>query len=136
MLCSPLKRARQTAEAISKACHLDSIIIDDLAERNLGVYEGLTKAEIQVRYPDLYVSNCTHLVDGAPTGGESQREFERRIRRVLSEIKQLYDGQQVLLVTHGFVAMMINKIMKRLSFDEMYAFHMGNGEIISYTLTS
>ena len=39
--------------------------------------------------------------------------------------RTFHQGEWYRLVTHGFVAMMINKIMKRLSFDEMYAFHMG-----------
>lgn len=132
IVTSSLLRARHTAEIINEALRIPLIVSDDFQERSFGVYEGLTQEEVMEKYPDLYKRKCTRQLDDAPTNGETYRQFDERIRSARAGLEKEYYGQKVLLVTHGFVARIINSYYKDLSFEEMLEFDLGNCEIIVY----
>ena len=54
IVSSPLARARQTAEALSRVVGVDVETDDRLKERSFGLFEGLTGAEIEERFPEQY----------------------------------------------------------------------------------
>ena len=132
IVSSPLLRARQTAEVICKALSMPMAVIDEFAEINMGVYEGLTKEEIAAKYPYLWASLTKRPIDKAPDGGETQREFDLRVAAGMEKLKAQYGENKVLLVCHGFVARVINRQMKGLSFEEMHTFVLGNCEVVKY----
>ena len=51
LLCSPLGRARATACVVERALSLAAEIDDDLAESDIGRWEGLTRAEVEEAFP-------------------------------------------------------------------------------------
>ena len=133
IVVSPLTRARQTADAVHRLRpELPVVVMEEFAERNVGVYEGLTGAEIQQRYPQLWARGCTRRTDDAPDGGETVRQLDQRIARGLAKLKEAYADKTVLLVCHGGVSKAINRQMTGLSYDEMYDFVLGNGEVAEY----
>jgi broad specificity phosphatase PhoE len=134
VVSSPMLRARQTADIVCAELGMEYIIYPQFAERNVGVYEGLTKAEIMERYPDLWAKNCTSLADDAPDGGETLRQACSRIDEGLDKLKQEYPDKTVLLICHGFVARAINRYACNLSFDEMLGFFLKNCDIVKYNL--
>lgn len=134
IVSSSLRRARQTAEIIQEAFGLPLILSDDFRERNMGVYEGLTEAEIIERYPDLWARRCTRRLDDAPTNGETYQQFIDRIASALMRLKEDHAGQSVLLVTHSFVARVIHKHLNGLSFDDMHGFQLANCEIAAFAI--
>lgn len=133
IVTSPLQRARVTAEQIC-AYHKEIPLIemDEFREVCVGVYEGLTGAEAQERYPDLWARKCTRQLDDAPTGGETARQVDSRVAKGLAILKEKYPEKRVLLVCHGFVSRAINRQMRGLSFDEMHEFSLGNCEVVKY----
>lgn len=133
IVTSPLQRARTTAEQI-RAYHKDIplIVMDEFREVCVGVYEGLTGAEAQERYPDLWARKCTRQADDAPTGGETARQVDSRVAKGLGVLKEKYPDKRILLVCHGFVSRTINRQMKGLSFEEMHEFSLGNCEVVTY----
>jgi broad specificity phosphatase PhoE len=93
VLCSPLRRARETCELtgfsdVAKIC-------DDLREWDYGEYEGLTTPEIRERDPDWDLWR-----DGCP-GGERPAEIGTRVDRVLAQFAGV-DGD-ALAFAHGHV---------------------------------
>jgi probable phosphoglycerate mutase len=92
VLCSPLSRARETAQLAGLEC---SGLRDDLMEWDYGDYEGLTTPQIRETRPDWWLWR-----DGCP-GGESPADVGARTDRVIAEIAEL-DGA-VALVAHGHV---------------------------------
>ena len=60
IVTSPLQRARATAEQIS-VYHRDVpvIVIEEFREVCVGVYEGMTREEVQEKYPELWARRCT-----------------------------------------------------------------------------
>ena len=133
IVTSPLQRARVTAEQIcAYHKHIPLIEMDEFREVCVGVYEGLTGAEAQERYPDLWARKCTRQLDDAPTGGETTRQVDIRVAKGLAILKEKYPDKRILLVCHGFVSRAINRQMRGLSFDEMHEFSLGNCEVVAY----
>jgi broad specificity phosphatase PhoE len=92
VLCSPLTRARDTAQLAGLEC---SGLRDDLLEWDYGEYEGITTPAIREQRPDWYLWR-----DGAP-GGESPDDVAARCDRVIAEARAA-DGD-VALVAHGHI---------------------------------
>lgn len=91
VLCSPLQRARRTAELAGFG---DRLVLDpDLIEWNYGAYEGRTSDEIQRDVPNWLVFR-----DGCP-GGESPAQVAERVDRVIARLRG-GDGPS-LVVAHG-----------------------------------
>lgn len=133
IVTSPLQRARATAEQI-RIYHkeIPLVVMEEFREVCVGVYEGLTREEVQEQYPDLWARNCTRQLDDAPTGGETARQVDSRVAKGLAILKEKYPEKRVLLVCHGFVSRAINRQLRGLSFEEMHGFSLGNCEVVTY----
>jgi probable phosphoglycerate mutase len=92
VLCSPLRRARETCEL---AGFTDPVIDPDLREWDYGEYEGLTTDEIRERRPDWNLWR-----DGCP-GGESPDQVGARADRVLARLRAVGGG--ALVFAHGHI---------------------------------
>ena len=91
VLCSPLQRARRTAELAGLAPQAEYDA--DLREWNYGDYEGRTFTEIQAERPGWNIWN-----DGV-VNGESISDIGARADRVITRVRDV-DGD-VCLVAHG-----------------------------------
>lgn len=133
IVTSSLQRAQATAEQIC-VYHKEVplVVMEEFREVCVGVYEGLTRVEVQERYPELWARNCTRQSDDAPTGGETIRQCDTRVAKGVAMLKEKYPDKKVLLVCHGFVSRTINRQMKGLSFEEMHEFSLGNCEVVTY----
>lgn len=80
--CSPLLRARETAEIVSPAC---GIVVDDrLVEWDYGVYEGESTPQTRERIPEWSV--WTHEITGGETVDEVGARADRFLDRTLEEV--------------------------------------------------
>ncbi|MDQ6835753.1 MAG: histidine phosphatase family protein [Actinomycetota bacterium] len=93
VLCSPLRRARETCELAGFASR--SELCDDLREWSYGDYEGLTTPQIHERDPDWNLWR-----DGCP-GGETPAEVAERVDRVLDRFGATTG--QGLAFAHGHI---------------------------------
>ncbi|MFI6283356.1 bifunctional RNase H/acid phosphatase [Streptomyces sp. NPDC051018] len=100
IVSSPLKRCRQTAEAVAARLNLDIRIEDGLRETDFGAWEGLTFAEVQERYPDDLNAWLTSAKAAPTGGGESFTAVTRRVSAARDKLVARYAGRTVLLVTH------------------------------------
>ncbi len=92
VLCSPLKRARETCELAGFGLRAE--ICGDLREWDYGDYEGLTSAEIRARVPDWNLWR-----DGAP-GGELPAQVGARADLVLAMVRT-GGGGDTIAFAHG-----------------------------------
>ncbi|MEU9703733.1 bifunctional RNase H/acid phosphatase [Streptomyces sp. NPDC047981] len=100
IVSSPLKRCRQTAEAVAARLGLDVRVEDGLRETDFGAWEGLTFAEVRERYADD-LDAWLASPKAAPTGGgESFATVARRVSATRDRLTAAYAGRTVLLVTH------------------------------------
>lgn len=99
-MSSPLRRCRETAEAVAARLGLEVRIEEGLRETDFGAWEGLTFAEVRERFPedlDAWLGSARV----APTGGgESFAAVARRVAVARDKLLARYAGKTVLLVTH------------------------------------
>lgn len=105
---SPLKRAKQTAEYLSKAAHIEIEFLESLMEFNNGLLAGLSHEEAERLYPDVK----DLPVDQSVYEQESQLEFRGRGEASLAYIcSKSTDEDVIAVVTHGG---MINQLYRSL----------------------
>lgn len=134
IICSPKLRAMQTAEVLSVAWGLPLRSLDAFAERNVGVFEGLTREEARATYPTLWEQNITRQWNAAPPGGETIETVFERVKQGLDIVRRDYPDQSVVLVAHGFVAKVIRAMLLDLSWEQFFAYAMKNGDVARYSL--
>jgi broad specificity phosphatase PhoE len=102
---SPLRRAEETAQIVAGA---QSIVSDwRLAEIDHGDWQGRTKQEIAVRWPDAWDAWNKDPLATATGGGESPEEVRRRVEDFLNTAA----GEDVLCVSHGIVIQTVRRIL-------------------------
>jgi broad specificity phosphatase PhoE len=107
IVASDLHRAAETAAIISAELGVGPVVVDpDLRERDAGEWSGLTRAEIDDRFPGYLQP---HPDEGEPTswaprrpaGWEPDDELLRRALRGLERADGLAPGGEIVVVTHG-----------------------------------
>lgn len=92
VLCSPLLRARRTAEL---AGFPHATIEPDLTEWRYGDYEGLTREQIRATRPDWLMWR-----DGCPNG-DSPEQIADRVDHLIFRLRAL--GGRTLVFAHGHI---------------------------------
>ena len=101
--CSPLARAKETAEIVVGNRDIPIITDDRLKEMSFGICEGITGYRTD---PDSPVADLFHDPENytdIPEGAESLQELFARTGSFLREVVQpeLERGKDVLIVGHG-----------------------------------
>ncbi len=101
---SDLDRARTTAAIVADALGLGRVGVDgDLREFNVGAWEGLTRPEIERRWPDDLEAWRNGRLAATP-GGETRLAFLARVEAGLARVvASARGGGSPLVVTHGGV---------------------------------
>jgi broad specificity phosphatase PhoE len=99
VLTSPLRRARQTAEAVAAATSAPLAVRRRLIETDFGKWEGLTFPEARARDPQVH-ADWLGSEEVAPPGGESFAAVGRRVTEELADVLNEYPGATLVLVTH------------------------------------
>jgi broad specificity phosphatase PhoE len=101
LICSDLRRAVETAEAIGEALGLVPQPDAALRERDVGRWTGLTRSEIEeADGPLLRAFGQRDDPDIRPGGGESTRELEHRVREAVSRLVAEAPEARTALVVH------------------------------------
>lgn len=132
IISSTMKRAVKTSSIIAEKLNKPIEVVSGLEERCVGVYEGLTKTEVQEKYPNLWNSKSLYLFDESPHGGESVKEVQDRVFNAIDNIKEKHDGKNILIVTHGFVTRTINKYFNEVSEEDFIKFSLKNCEVFEF----
>lgn len=112
IICSPLIRAKQTAEIINKEKNLNIIFDDRLRERDYGEFEGTSKNSFN--YNDFWAYDKNIRYEKA----ENVQEFFYRVYDFLNEIKNKYSDKNVLIVCHAGVTKAIECYANGMMKDE------------------
>ncbi len=123
VLTSPLRRARQTAAAVSESTNAPLEVRDGLIETDFGAWEGLTFGEAQRRDPELHAL-WLGSQDVAPPGGESFETVAGRIRAERDAILAAYPGETVVVVSHVTPIKMLLRDALRGGPEILYRLHL------------
>jgi broad specificity phosphatase PhoE len=127
VICSPLLRARQTAQLICEGRDLPLTIDKRIREQDYGAFEGkprlepgflATKRNFAVHYP----------------GGESHMSAAQRVYNFLEDTALRFPDETVLVVCHGGICRIIESYFHDMTNEEFFHFNMGNCEVREYVL--
>lgn len=130
--CSPLIRAKETAEILLKGRNIPIITDDRLLEMSFGVYEGI---ENSFQIPDCPINvlfkepeKYTVPVENA----ESLEELYSRTGSFLKEVvePQLQDGKDILIVGHGAMNSSIICQVRNIPVEKFWSAGIDNCKLI------
>jgi probable phosphoglycerate mutase len=116
LYASNLSRAVETANIIGAHCGLTPAVVDALREISHGHWEGLTRAEVEERFPGEYEAWEEDPFTFAPAGGESGVAVLARALPALREIVMRHPEQNVVVVSHKATIRLL--LSSLLGFDE------------------
>jgi len=113
---SPLARAAETAAILAGALGLEPLPDPALKEVDVGSWSGLTRTEIEARYPEGFARwrEYGHGWDD----GETYDELGERVLTRLLDLGARHPGAAVLAVTHGGPIRSALAAAERVSFGE------------------
>ncbi len=107
VVCSPLRRARVLAQAIARYHHLTPQSDDRLTEISHGSWEGMSRHEVQQRFPDMYQTWLDRPHEVTFPGGESLYEVHNRSVSLVAELLARPEAGTWVVVTHDTVARLV-----------------------------
>ena len=87
---SDLRRAHETAEIVAEPHGIPVVADPGLREIDVGSWSGLTRAELEERFPG-----------GERPDGETREQHADRVLLAVERIAREHLGARILLVTHG-----------------------------------
>lgn len=102
IVSSDLSRAADTADQLAGQLGLEAIRDERLRETAFGEWEGHTRDEVSVNWPEELKEWLTGA-DMRPSGGESRTESGRRVASAITEIVAGTQAQTIAIVAHGAV---------------------------------
>jgi broad specificity phosphatase PhoE len=94
-----LRRAFETAQIVVARHGLEPVAADALREVDVGSWQGLTRAEVEERFPKRYARWLEY--EQGWEDGESYDEMGRRVIGALLELAAAHEGERILAVSHG-----------------------------------
>lgn len=128
ILCSPLKRARQTAEIINQGRNIRMIIDERVSERDFGEFEGMYNTDFDFNAFWNYKQNLKY------NKAENIQDFFRRVYNFLDDIKNEYHGKRILIVAHGGISIPVKCYFEGIPDTEtLLPLCLGNCKIAKYS---
>jgi probable phosphoglycerate mutase len=125
-------RTVQTVEPIAAATGLPVIRDSGVRERNYGIFEGRTFAEVEQVFPEAFEKYRTRDPHYAIDGGESAVQFRDRIVAALAEIARRHAGQRSVVVTHGGVVGALYRVALDMPMDAPRVYTTRNASLSSF----
>jgi probable phosphoglycerate mutase len=104
---SPLARARASAEPIGAAHGLPVRVAPAFREMGFGQWEGLSRAEVAVRFPAEFETWVAAPHRAKPPGGETLDAVAARVGEGVTALGEAHPGGTVVLVSHAVVTRLI-----------------------------
>lgn len=106
IIASNLTRALHTAQIISETLGIGPVEIDErLQESNIGPWEGLTRHQIENRWPGYLVGRRK------PEGFESDQSIVQRFNEAISDIAGRCQNGDALVISHSGVIRTMRHIL-------------------------
>ena len=128
IICSNLKRAKQTAEIINENRNIPMKYDDSIIEISYGENEGKNASEFD--YVGIwYIDKCVKYKDA-----ENVNDVIKRVYTFLDNIKD-YEEKNILLVTHNGVCRVINTYFNGIPTDkDIIKLGVKNCEVVKYDI--
>ncbi len=135
LYASDLSRAAETARILGREMGLPVTQDPRLREYDAGVLNGLTWAEVELRYPELWQQFQRGGKWVSIPGEEGNEAFQARLAAVLDEIRTRHDGEgTVAMVSHGasLAMILLNLLGLERSLSSPFAFGNASLSIVDF----
>jgi broad specificity phosphatase PhoE len=123
---SPLKRALNTAREIAARHRLEVIQTPSLREIEAGELEGVTTAELGMRFSDYLTRDG---VEKRIPGGESLADLQKRCWDFVRRVRDKHTDGNVVLVSHYFAILSVICVALELPLANVTRLRMSNASI-------
>ena len=100
LVSSDLERALETARIVGAAIGREPDPDPGFRELDLGAWGGLTRPEIQERWPDVLRRFDADEFDARPAEGETRAELAVRVHAATARVVAENPGRRIAIVTH------------------------------------
>jgi broad specificity phosphatase PhoE len=108
ILCSTLRRSRETAEEVAERLGLPVEADARWDEIGYGLWDGLSWDEIERRWPEQAQRKLESWWSVTPEGGEAREAFHERVREAWEAVR--LRGGSAVLVGHAGVNALVNEL--------------------------
>jgi broad specificity phosphatase PhoE len=133
IFCGEEQTAQETAGIMAYRWGARQRVLEDLDEIDLGLWEGLTRAELQRRYPKISKTWQEDPASVRPPEGEAVVEGAARIRKRVERIAAEANGKTVGLVLGPIAFALARCVLESAELDQMKA--LGDDLPLCYELT-
>lgn len=128
---SPMVRAQVTAQTAALALGIECIVLPDLAEMDLGVWEGDNWPNIEKVYGEVYHYWNSHRRYVRTPEGECYNDVLKRTFRALEHIMK-QETEHVLVMSHSAILLSLRCYLAGLCMDDetMLQFRAKNTEVV------
>lgn len=127
---SDLQRARQTARLLSEEKGVAIQVDPRLREINLGVWEGLTRPEIEENYLKELEERRIDQFNVAAPEGETGAQVQKRSLAAIGDIMSRHPTGSVAIIAHGYTLAVLRAHFTGVPFERVRELIPANGEII------
>ena len=128
IICSPMRRAVETAEIATEGLDLEIEIDADLREVDFGKWEGLTFDEIEAIYGEQALRWIRWESDYRFPDGETIGEFLGRVRKVAGRLAE-DPAESIAVFSHSGVIRQLMLFYMSLPPDRFFSFKVKPGAI-------
>jgi broad specificity phosphatase PhoE len=131
---SPLRRALETAEVVAASHGLEPVPVEALREVDVGSWSGLTRTEIEGRFPEQYARWLAY--EQGWDDGETYDAMAARVVAGLLELAVAHEGERILALTHGGPIRAASAFAAGQSYAESRRLEpvAGNGTVIEFAV--
>ena len=130
---SPLTRAQDTALIVASNWDRPIEAWEELTEINVGVIAGLTRAEVEERFPDVATSLAATRDLDQVEGAETHNATSNRAQYVVDRLICKHDNSdRVMVFTHGGILAHI--IKQLLGTDRLWGIGIRNTAIFEFSI--
>jgi len=127
--CSKEARSVQSADIIGDVCSCKVIELEDLNGRNFGIYANKPWSEVSKVLEGLSLEErYTYVLEN----GESWKEFEKRLIKVIQDVLQKNEGKRVVIVTHGGSIRALMPYLLGVPKEESFKYDPANASITTF----
>lgn len=121
-------RTIQTAEIICASVPKNHVfVIPEFSELNFGCFEGLSNAQVQRKFPEIYKAWCDDWLNFPLPGGECFNDFFLRVKaafqHLLGQCSRLSAEKNILICVHNGTLRVLFAIMCGLTPDGTWHFN-------------
>ncbi len=116
---SDLSRAMDTAKPISEVLHLPIVPDSALREISAGLWEGEYFTELEKRFPESYRTWKENIGLAVCDGGESVRDFSKRIIKGVTAIAERHPEKTIIITTHATPIRVLCTVASGLPIEKM-----------------